>query len=518
MDSPPHVRFTAILAAVAFMVTAGLRLVRLGPSADVFVDEIIYRDVGHSAALGGFPQADNGPFFLHPPAFFYLEAGWEQVFRYRSDPVADVDSMRILNVLLAAGTAALLVVLVMRVTRSRVAAVVAVALFALDPYSIRQNDRVMLETSVMFWVVAGFLVLVPLTRRPPPARARIRACCAGLLFGLAVLTKDQAALLTLLPLAIAFVLNWAPGRRLLLQTSAAAVAPYLGYAVVVAATGHFAAFWEAKTSGFGRLIGAVQDSGFNAPGAPPLSSRLTAEMSDFGPTYALLAFGPVALWLLLRRGGPAERLLGLLYGCAALTLAYALAGGTLEEQALYLLVVPTMIALAVALPLAAAGLAGRPAMSRRMRTVGAVLLTVSLLTSCVSYATIRSQTDSGYARLLAYMAVHVPRGSAVTAFDGGSQPGITYWALRGQYRVGIWVTDGQRVQEGVHYLVIPWKVISQGYGDIGPAQAQALAGQGRLLFSTAGSTYGTLALYALPLPGAAPGRLAPASSAASHAG
>ena len=40
---------------------------------DLFRDEVIYADLGHSVTHGGFPRL-QGPFFLHGPAFFYLEA------------------------------------------------------------------------------------------------------------------------------------------------------------------------------------------------------------------------------------------------------------------------------------------------------------------------------------------------------------------------------------------------------------------------------------------------------------
>ena len=53
----------------------------------------------------------------------------------------------------------------------------------------------------------------------------------------------------------------------------------------------------------------------------------------------------VILW---RRGGPLQRMLGLLYCAAAVTLAYAVFLGTLEEQELYLLVVPSLLIIPIA--------------------------------------------------------------------------------------------------------------------------------------------------------------------------
>ncbi|GAA1973344.1 phospholipid carrier-dependent glycosyltransferase [Kitasatospora viridis] len=500
---------TALVAAVAFLVTAGLRLIRIGSSGDLFIDELIYRQVGHSAAQGGFPQSGGAPFFLHPPAFFYLEAGWEKLFGYSSDTVTAVYGMRPLNALFAAGTAALIVVLVMRVTRSPLAASVGAALFALDPYAIRQNDRVMLETSLMFWVLAGLLVLLPLIDLPNPRRARGRAVCAGLLFGVALLTKDEAVLLTLLPLALAVLLRLAPRRRLLLLTGAVAIAPYACYVALIAVTGHFGQFWTAKTSGISRLAGLTQSTGFNAQGAPSLTGRLAAEATTYGSSYLLLAAGPVALLLLLHRGSRVHRMLSVFYGCSALALGYALAIGTLEEQALYLLLVPTTLLVAVALPVLRGDAASHP-LRRVARVCGAGLLAVALTGSAAAYTYNRVTPDDGYARLLTYLEANVPAGSPISAPDGGATAGVTSWALQGRYPVGDWLTLQQRQQAGAQYLVVPWQVIDQGYGAAAPADVHALAAQGTLLFSFHGRTYGQLALYRIPLPptpaaGTAPG-------------
>ncbi|MET7619745.1 phospholipid carrier-dependent glycosyltransferase [Streptomyces sp. NPDC005408] len=492
-----------VLAAAVFVLTAGLRLVGVGRSSDLFVDEVIYRDLGISAANGGFPRTDEGLFFLHPPGFFYLQAAWGEIFGLNTDVVTGVYEVRVLNALLAGGTAVLLLLLVAR-ARSRTAGAVAVVLFALDPYCIRQNNRAMLETETMFWVLAGYLVLLPLVLRPPSKTARSRALCAGLLFGLAVLTKDHSALITILPLFLALFLGWGPPRRLLLIALGACVGAYTLYTVIVAAAGHFGAFWEAKTHGFNRLIGMVQETGFNAQDKPSLAQRLGGELLTFGSTYVLLALGPIALVLLLRHKDPVHRFLALFQLSAAFTLLYALVAGTLEEQALYLLVVPNLVALAVAFPGWRREHATQERRFARRGTLlgvgAAVVLAAAVTFSGVSYANVRLQTDDGYAQLRHYMAQHVPAGSTVAAADGKTTRGITGWVLKDKYRVGSWVTPGARAGANVRYVVIPWKIVKDGYGRLSEREARLLAGQGSLLFSTHGSMYGTLALYELPLP------------------
>jgi hypothetical protein len=64
-----------------------------------------------------------------------------------------------------------------------------------------------------------------------------------------VLTKDEAALITILPLAAAAVLRWGPPRSLIALTAGATALPYAVYVSAVAAGGYLPGWWSAKTSG-----------------------------------------------------------------------------------------------------------------------------------------------------------------------------------------------------------------------------------------------------------------------------
>jgi 4-amino-4-deoxy-L-arabinose transferase-like glycosyltransferase len=493
--NPPLHWPVAAAALVAFTLTTTLRMVGMGRAADVFVDELIYRDIGRSVVNGGFPRTEMGLFFLHPPGFFYLQATWENTFGVSPDAVAAVYNVRDLNALVSGGTAVLLLVLVTR-SASLPAGMVAGALFALEPYCIRQNNRVMLETPTMFWVLAGYVVLLTLTQRPLPKHPHTRAMCSGLLFGLALLTKDHADFITLLPLLLAVILNWGPPRRLTLICAGTALVPYGLYVVVIAANGHLQEFWRDKTVGAARLFGFIQETGFNAVGTPPLTERLSDQISTFGSTYLLLTLAPFTLLVLLRSKDPRHRLLALFHGCAGLTLAYAVAIGTLEEQALYLLVVPNLMALSVALSLLLED-RRRPVIAR---TCAATFVTALLVLGSVAYLKDRLTPDDGYQRLRAYMAQHLPAGANVITVDGGESEGITWWALNDRYVVGRWITPEERAAAHVQYLVIPWKVIDQGYGAEPKPVIHALAAQGVPVFVVHGPSYGALTLYRLPLP------------------
>ena len=237
----------AAVAAVAGGVTLLIRLALHPRSFDLFGDEVIYTDLGRSVIAGGFPRFDGGRFSCTGPASSTSKRagrGWRAV---QPGLMAWIYEMRTLNALLAGATAVVLVLLAARASSLRAGAVAGL-LFALDPFCIRQNDRVLLETAMMFWVMLGYLVFTSLIGRLPSRRDWLHAVGAGLLFGCAVLTKDEGALLTVLPLLAAAVLRWGPRRALTLLTAGTTVAVYAAYVAVVAANGQFSGLWEAKTS------------------------------------------------------------------------------------------------------------------------------------------------------------------------------------------------------------------------------------------------------------------------------
>jgi len=498
----------AIVAVVAGGVTLLIRLAMHRRSFDLFGDEVIYTDLGRSVISGGFPRFDGGAFFLHGPGFFYLEAGWARLAGNQPDLMGWIFEMRTLNALLAGATAVTLVLLAARASSLRAGAVAGL-LFALEPFCIRQNDRVLLETALMFWVMLGYLVFTSLIGRPPSRRDWPRAVAAGLLFGCAVLTKDEGALLTVLPLLAAAAVRWGPRRALTLLTVGVTSAVYAAYVAVVAANGQIRGLWEAKTSGIQRMLGLVQTTGFHSSGGGDLPGRVIAEADYFGTTYVVLALAVPAVVVLLRRGGQLPRMLGLLCCAAGVTLGYALVLGTLEEQELYLLVVPSLVSIPVAATLLHAGGRSR-SRSRRMpaprsrrgipRTaVIAAVLTLALSLNLVTCVRWLWQPDDGFAQLLQYMAGHVPAGTQVD--DDDSQ-----YALAGRYQVVSWDTPAALSQAHVRYMVVEWALINDGYSDLTASQVRQLVGDGRLVFSFRGRTFGQLALYQLPPPpGPAPG-------------
>jgi hypothetical protein len=488
----------ALFAAAAGVLTLVIRLALHGAAFDLYGDEILYSDIGRSVVNGGFPQF-GGLFFLHGPAFFYLEAGWQRLLGSPSSAMGWVYEMRELNAVLAAGTATALVLLAARAGSLRAAATVGL-LFALDPFCIRQNDRVLLETSLMLFVTLGYLVFTALIKRHPSSHDWAKAVGAGLLFGCAVLTKDEGALLTVLPLLACTALKWGPRRSLSVITLATTCAVYLVYVMVVALNGDFALLWQAKTQGIQRMLGIVQITGFHSKGGGSLTARLVAEGLSFGTTYAALAVAVPALLLILIRGGQVARVMGLLYCAAGVTLAYAVVLGTLEEQELYLLIVPSLLIIPLASSLLTSGGSSHHArgFARWGNTLTVTVLTVALaLTAGINFFTATQwllQPDDGFARLTQYMAVNVPAGTRVGTLDEDIE---TPYSLGGRYEVGVWETPTALAKSHARYLIVEWAVVNEGYSNVTPAQVRQLIGKNQPVFSFRGRTYGNLTLYRL---------------------
>ncbi|HUB40231.1 MAG TPA: phospholipid carrier-dependent glycosyltransferase [Streptosporangiaceae bacterium] len=479
---------TAVLVAVgAGLLTLVLRLAMHTRSFDLFGDEVIYADMGRDVLSGGFPRYTGQVFFLNGPAFFYLEAAWAHLLGTPATLMGRVFQARALNSLFAAVTAAALVLLATRAASLRAGAAAGL-LFALEPFCTRQNDRALLETSMMLWVVLGYLLYTRLMSHPPaPGGGRLRAVGAGLLFGCAALTKDEGTLLTVVPLLAAIGLRWGARRGLTLITVGTTVAIYAGYVGLAAVCGYFTAFWQAKTTGLQRMLGLIQVSGFHSAGGGSLSARLLAEAGYFGTTYVLLIAAVAAGFVVFRRGGQVPRLLGLVYVSAVLALGYALVLGTLEEQELYLLVVPSVLIT----PVAATLLPG-------VRTKAVAALAVILAINFATTVDWLVHPDNGLARALAYVTAHVPRGASITDAAVGPAGDIGQNALADYgYHAGLWVTPAARARQHVRYVLVPWAEVDEGYSYLSPAQVRRLTGQGQLVFSFRGRTFGDLALYRL---------------------
>jgi hypothetical protein len=501
---PPRLLTTAALIAIA---TFLLRFVGRGSTFDVFVDEFVYEGLGRSVRDGGWPHFGPDLFFLHPPGFFYLEGLWEDltVHSRSTNPLALVDAARGLNSLLAGVSAGLLAWIVGR--RSLPWGIVAGLLFALDPYVQRQNGRALLETATMTWALLGFALLLPMLTSPARHRRsldrhrRRRAIAGGLALGLAILTKDEAVMVTLVPLCAGALLwrrrrvDWLPVAMI------ATVVPYTLYVVIVTVTGHLPLWFHTKVSGILRISGAQVTTGFSAAGAPSLWERIGAQIVTYGPSYALLGLGCVSAAILLRgrHKEDASTVLALVFGGGAVLVGYSLKFGTVEEQVLYLLLVPSVVACCTWGSMLTER-TGRNAtvLPGRFSPVAicvCLLLGGVVTTNVVTFVKWHVHSDNGYARVREYLASHASIGTGVIIVNGTSE-----FALDDLYKVGPYTSTAERARYHIRYLVVPWREVNEGYTYVTLPTIRSLTKHAKLVLDFPERTYGRVSLYRLQPP------------------
>jgi 4-amino-4-deoxy-L-arabinose transferase-like glycosyltransferase len=389
------------------------------------------------------------------------------------------------------GVAITLLVLAL-VTRAagRVAGVIAALLVATDPFVIRFDSRVMLEAPAMTWVVAGYLALLPAIQR----RDERLAAVAGLFFGLALITKEPTAFLTVLPLLALAAGRFTAPRRIPLTAFAACCLVWLVPLVVLVASGDVGEWFDEKGSGVLRLVGAVQETGFNQPGAQPFTAKLVDNLVHLGSTYALFATGGLsAVWLAARwwrrRGAGAERdaqlVVSLWQLSASALLFYAMGFGTLEEQMFYLLAIPSIATSAIAASIAL-----------RSRTLAGVAIPVLLLAGVLAFngqawaATHVRERDDAYAQFVRWAEPRLAAGTTVAVTEDTMQ-----FVLR-DLDLGTWATPAELGREDAEYVLVSTRLADEGYGTGTPELIAFLESiRAPVVFRAQGRTLGELRLY-----------------------
>jgi len=474
------------LALVSAMLTVLARATHLSQSWEVHVDEISYLRLSQSVAEHLSVQLYGQPFYLHPPAYFFVEGAFLKLWQPGGDLIAQIYAARSVNVALAGFTAALLVVLGWRIGGWR-AAVGAGFLFALDPFVVRMNSRTFLETSAVFWVVAGFAVLILPTDGPRLRPRALQIVGSGVLFGLALLTKDMTAFVTLLPLGVCWVLGWCLTRRSALLVGSVAVLTYLPYPVLVWLSGDGPAFAAGKLGGLARLTGVVKITGFRS-GGPSFLQAVIANLDQFGTTYALIALGGIALLILLRSPSPDRRLVGIWTACAYVLVVYCAGFGTLEEQFFYYLVVPIMLALSAA----AAQLWSSHRLGTAIRVAELTLAGLFVVWTGFLWTRAHFTPDNGYERVRAYLLANVAQRVPIGATTEPAE------FLLDEYTTGLWSSIDALRAHRAEYVLISTRQVATGYAIGSPEMFAWLRDSGQVVFSFQGPTNGTLQLVRLP--------------------
>lgn len=496
--------FWSALALVAFL-TLLLRVVHLGQSYDIHGDEWIYLHISENVADHHGLRFFDRPFFLHPPAFFFFEAAYLKLFQPSSSNIIEkIYAVRHVNAVFAALSAAALLS-IGRAVAGWAGGLAAASMFALDPFVTRMNSLNLLDTSAVFWVLLGYSLVLPAVARPgvgePQRRLTLqRGIAAGLAFGVALLTKDMTIFLSVLPLALCFVLRWSLRRQDVVLVVAVTTITYLQYLLAVVAVGQWQDFMASKSHGLLRFAGLVQVTGFNQTGGPSFLQAIVNNLSQYVTTYAFIGCGVVACSLLVVLGGARNRLVAAFTVSAYALLGYSILQGTLEEQFFYFLIVPSILATAVAITqvLVAHVIIGwkigvRPHRAAVLVTVIAGIVFFSW--SSAVWGRVHFTPDNGYERLLIYLDHNLPKQSDLTISSL-----TAYYLLGGRYQVN-YLEPTQRLRAAEtsgQYLQISTQQIENNYGAITPGDYVWLASHGERVFVFEGRSLGTLAVYRLP--------------------
>ncbi|WP_018683059.1 ArnT family glycosyltransferase [Actinokineospora enzanensis] len=472
----------AVGAAVAGLALL-LRVWGLTTANELFIDEVTYSRLALSVSRGEWPNLAGQPFYLHPPLTFWLNGAMIDLFGLSPDPTELVYQLRWVNALLGVAMVALGYALLVRTTSPGVAVAGAVVLAA-DPFVLRIDSRVMLETPAFALILAGWLcLLVGLERR------RWLLGVGGVLLGLAVLSKDVAAVPALLPVLLAVLWRKTIPVRQAGIIVGAAVLPYFGYVLALTIAGRLPGWWHHKIGGLRRMAGLDQVSGFNAAHSPGLMETLLSQLSRFGTSYVLLGLAVPAGLLALRSARVDRRLIGLVASVMGFLGLFALAFGTLEEQMGYFVVVPGVLAsgiVYVELPVRLTR--WRPAVS------GAAAL---LLVGGLSFAIhARGVTDNGYQRAREFLDTQVPHGSRV----GLTTPTAQFALHSGEgnnLRVGTWTSLGALHKFCADYVLTQSRPLSLGYGYASPDLLPWLDAHAERVFTATGPSGGDTVVWKL---------------------
>lgn len=475
---------TAVIGLVAF----AIRAFGLARANDLYIDELLYARIGNSVAQGNAPTFDGLHFYLHPIGSFLLDAAFIKVFGLGSLPVVDlVYALRWLTAILGAVT----VVLGFRLLRKVVPLPIALggaAVLAFDPFVLRNDSRVMLETPATMWTLGAWLLLLGVLTNPAtPKVRRWREVGVGVVFGFALTTKDMTAIQIVVPLVLAVAwrrtLGVAPTGRVLLGS----LLPYAVLVTVVAVQGDLAEWASQKTGGIRRMIGLDQMTGFHASNVS-LVDRLVAELSRFGTSYVLLGVCLFAGLGTVFARSTARRLMGLIGVSTGLFGVYAATAGALEEQFGYYTVV-------VAVVVSATSVAELRDRRPRLRRPLAVVASVFVVATLVLGVSARATVDDTVPQARAWMDTHLPTGARV-----GLTGPVAQLAFLPREGWGEWPSLTQLRDNEAQYVLTSSRPLEQGYGDAAPQVLTWIAQHARPVFAAHGPTNGDTTVWQLDRP------------------
>jgi 4-amino-4-deoxy-L-arabinose transferase-like glycosyltransferase len=475
-----------LLGLIAFAV----RAVGVHSGFELWVDEMVYSDLGNSVARGDLPNLPNGYFFLHPPGMFLVEGVVIKAFGLGDlDPASRVWALRWLTIALGALSVMLMFLIVQRIV-GRLPAWFAAAVMIFEPFVLRNNSRVFLETLGGLFVLAGLLALVHhMTAGGARDTRVVLPVTAGAFFGLAIMTKDVYALYVFLPVLLAIFWRQTLALREALLVLAATVTPYALYLLFLFAAGRLGAWVEAKAQGIARTFGGTVTSGYNAPNAPSLVDRLVDLVGHYGTSYMLLAICPLAGLLVVRSARPERRMIGLTALCMGAFGVYSAGFGTFEEQYGYGIMLASITAMAVAIVEARER---RPRLRRPIAVVTAMFVVFAVGLGVRTELT----TDNGFQQFHEWVAAgNLPADAKV-----GVTNGTAHWMYARDPRFGVWVSPKEMRDAGAQYILTQSLTTRQGYDYAVPGLIDWLEANGTPVFRADGPNNGATVLYRVDQP------------------
>jgi 4-amino-4-deoxy-L-arabinose transferase-like glycosyltransferase len=474
------------------------RLVRIDTAYEIHVDEVSYADTATVVAQGGGLTMFGIPFHLHPPGYFVLLAVWEELLDVvgitEPDRFAQVLHLRPVGALLGSLTCVVVTLLVARLA-GRVPAVLAGLVLALDPFANRWDSRVFLEAPSTFFGAVAISCLVAVVRRDRP-RGRLLVG-AGLAVAACTLCKEPYAFLSVLPPLALFVTGRLARRRDTGTILGVAVACNVGLLGALAAAGELGDWWTEQGSGLMRLIGADQQTGYNAPGAQSASSSFADQLGSFAPSVALALLGALSCALVVLPALPRlwrtrriddERLAGrivtsLWTGCAFAYVGYAFCFGTFEEQNVSMLLAPSATGLGVLLGLL---------LRRRtvLRVVAAVAVVAVLLgAGSATWLRVHTTRDDTYLQLHHWLDTSVPLDARIAMTEETGQ------FLYDDYDVSGATTLDELTDDQVDFVLLSTELVGRGYGTATPELLSTLQQRATLVFTATGQSLGHLEVW-----------------------
>jgi hypothetical protein len=483
-------RLSAALPVLALVLLAlGVRAIGLTSSFELWVDEMLYAELGGSVARGELPTLPDGLFFLHPPGVFIVEAVAIKLFGITGNSMELVYQLRWVSAVGGALTVGLVFVILRRSVGTP-AAFVGAVLAIFEPFVLRNNSRTFLETTAVLAVLVGVALVVDHLARGEAdrgRRGRIELVVAGLALGYGVFCKDVMVVCAVAPVVLAAVWRRTlPLREAAILVGTSAV-PYLVYLIVLVASGWFGEWFIAKSKGAMRMLGFVQSTGFNAPQSPSLLSRVIAQVGFFGTSYVLLLLCPVVGVVAACSARPERRFVGLVAVMAGCFGLYSAAFGTFEEQYGYPVMVPAILAAAVS----AVELSER----RRLRlpiTVTCLAFTVAAMALGIRT---EATSDDGFLQVRRWTDAYLPSGARVGVTNSTAE-----LAFADDPRFGTWASLPELADNGASYVMTQSLPTSLGYGYARPELLTWLGANATPMIAVPGPTNGVTTLWFISRP------------------